>query len=89
MPPSTEKTTVYKSYVFYNLPRTVSAGQGVYNYSELAALVGLKPTQHFKKRVRELVALGKLTATPCFTPAGGLELRFSQKLADSTEELPF
>ena len=75
-------TTAYKSYVFSNLPQAARVGQGAYTYSELAAMVGLKPTQHFRRRVNELVKSGILKLVPAFTPRGGIENRF---MIDNTE----
>lgn len=85
----TSKDTVYRSYVFSNLPPTVASGGGLYTYSELAAMVGLKPTQHFRRRVKELVDNGKLQLVPAFTPRGGLEARFTIPSPAIEQEFPF
>jgi len=89
MPTNTQRATAYKEFVFYNLPQAVRAGQGAYNYNELAELLGLKATQHFKRRVRELASMNILKITPAFTPSGGIENRFSINETSVREELPF
>lgn len=86
---STSRTTAYSQYVFSNLPPTVKSRVGLYNYFELAELVGLKPTHNFRKRVRQLVSEGLLVATACFTPAGGIETRFTSPTDENTKEIPF
>lgn len=81
-------TTAYELYVNTNLPQCVSSGAGAYNYKELAEMVGLKPTQHFRRRVNQLVQSGVLKLVPAFTPRGGIENRF---MTNTTEmgDLPF
>lgn len=76
MYPEYQRTTAYSEYVFSNLPQRVYDGAGLYDYNELAGLVGLKPTGNFRKRVKQLVALGKLQAISVFTARGGIETRF-------------
>jgi len=83
------RLTAYASYVFSNLPARVLEGQGLYNYEELAALVGLKPTHNFRRRVRDLVAGGDLQAIAAFTPRGGIETRFTSVTEPTTQEIPF
>lgn len=79
-------TTAYEQYVKTNLIPIVRSGGGVYSYKELAAMVGLKPTQHFKRRVNQLVMLGVLSLTPSFTPRGGIENKFMAHIAHSELE---
>ena len=88
-PLQTSRTTAYASYVFSNLPARVLEGQGLYNYQELAAMVGLKPTHNFRKRVRDLVAGGTLQAIAAFTPRGGIETRFQAVTETTVVEIPF
>jgi len=88
MTPRTSRTTAYGEYVFSNLASCVRSGAGLYNYGELAAMVGLKPTHNFRKRVRQMVAEGLLKLTPAFTPRGGIEARF-QTPTNETQEMPF
>jgi hypothetical protein len=76
MYPSEPRITAYSEFVFSNLPQAVFSGGGLYNYHELAQLVGLKPTGNFRKRVKQLVAKGKLDAVAVFTARGGIETRF-------------
>jgi len=83
------RQTAYKEYVFSNLPQMVASGAGLYNLSELASLVGLKPTNNFRRRVRQLVDDGRLTATPVFTPRGGIEARYSTRFIEPIVERPF
>lgn len=45
-------------------------------------MVGLKPTQHFRRRVNQLVQSGVFKLVPAFTPRGGIENRF---MIDITE----
>lgn len=81
--------TAYAEYINTNLPLLVEEGQGLYTYKELAVMVGLKPTQHFRRRVRELVQRRVLDMTAVFTPRGGIENRFSYDHANSNGDLPF
>jgi len=83
------RVTAYAEYVFSNLPARVKEGQGLYNYQELASLVGLKPTGNFRRRVKELVKGGKLDAIAAFTPRGGIEARFQLVEDHGPTELPF
>lgn len=69
-------TTAYQQYVNTNVPQAARVGQGAYTYAELAAMVGLKPTQHFRRRVNQLAKSGVLNVMPVFTPRGGIENRF-------------
>jgi len=86
---STPRTTAYATYVFSNLPPTVKSGGGLYNYEELAAMVGLKPTHNFRKRVKDLVAAGVLEFHAAFTPLGGIEARYSTVEVQAPKETPF
>lgn len=87
--PRTPRSTAYSEYVFSNLPQRAFDGAGLYNYCELAELVGLKPTGNFRKRVKQLVAVGKLDAVAVFTPRGGIETRFQMPNPPVTEGQPF
>jgi len=70
-------TTAYQMYVFSNVAQCARAGQGAYTYAELAEMVGLKPTQHFRRRINQMVAGEVLKLVPAFTPRGGIENRFT------------
>jgi hypothetical protein len=89
MTPKNPRLTPYKEYVFSNLPPTVSSGGGLYNYQELASLVGLKPTNNFRRRVKELVDCGKLRCVAVFTPRGGIEARFTTPQTVEIGDFPF
>lgn len=89
MTSSSSKTTAYSEYVFSNLPLAMAVGQGLYNYKEAAELVGLKPTQHFKRRVRDLVKQCKLKCVPCFSPANRIEMRFQYDERQVNGDRPF
>jgi len=71
------RQTAYAEYVNSNLTLLVAERGGAYTYSELAEMVGLKPTHNFRRRVKALVAAGALWSNAVFTPRGGLEARFS------------
>lgn len=81
-------TTAYETYVFTNVSKAAMSGQGMYSYKELAEMVGLKPTQHFRRRIHQMVRGRVLKLMPAFTPRGGIENRFSYD-SDSMQELPF
>lgn len=84
------RSTAYSEYVFSNLTQRMRDGGGLYSYSELAALVGLKPTGNFRRRVKQLVKSGQIETIAAFTPRGGLEARF--QVADrvlQNGEFPF
>jgi len=81
--------TVYSSFVFSNLPKLIGAGQGAYTINDLAAMVGLKPTKHFKRRVHQMVEQGLIVATPAFSPRGGLMLVYTSNTPLETGEHPF
>jgi len=83
------RVTAYAEYVFSNLPSTVASGAGLYNYNELAGLVGLKPTGNFRRRVKQLVRDGKLKSVAVFTPRGGIEARFCTPDGTPTMEIAF
>jgi len=85
----TPRTTAYSEYVFSNLPARVLEGQGLYSYKELADLVSLKPTGNFRRRVKELVAQGRLDAAAVFTPRNGIEARFYVKADTFNGDFPF
>lgn len=90
MYPNFKRQTAYAEYVFSNLPQRVHGGAGLYNYDELAGLVGLKPTGNFRKRVKQLVALGKLEAIAVFTARGGIETRFQLPTMPTPDDgIPF
>lgn len=89
MPPLPRYETAYSTYVSSNLSRMLLERGGAYNYVELAEMVGLKPTQHFKRRVRQLVSTGALTCFSAFTPRGGLENRFGLPQAEPEVQIPF
>lgn len=90
MYPDFKRTTSYSEYVFSNLPQRVHDGGGLYNYFELAQMVGLKPTGNFRKRVKQLVALRKLDAVAVFTARGGIETRFQLPTAPTSDDgIPF
>ena len=76
MPNEPRVTTPYAEYVFSNVSKAARLGQGTYTYKELAGMVGLKPTQHFKRRINQMVARGVLVLIPSFTPRGNIENRF-------------
>ena len=88
MPNEPRNNTAYAEYVFSNVTRILRDGGGAYNYNELAEKVGLKPTQHFKRRIRQMLAHGLLHLDPTFTPRGGLENRFSYP-ESQVQEIPF
>jgi len=83
------RSTAYSEYVFSNLPPTVLSGGGLYNVNELASLVGLKPTNNFRRRVKQLVADGKLKVHAVFTPRGGIEARYTYPENQTPTERPF
>jgi len=81
--------TAYRLFVETNLPPIVRAGQGIYNVNELAAMVGLKPTRHFRKHVNHLAMCGKLKPFPTFTLRGNIEIRFGIDDNENTREVAF
>jgi hypothetical protein len=81
-------TTAYERYVFTNVSQAARVGQGMYSYKELAEMVGLKPTQHFRRRINQMVRGRVLKLLPAFTPRGGIEDRFAYD-DESMQELPF
>lgn len=83
------KLTPYAEFVNLNVPQAVRVGQGLYTMNELAAMVGLKPTHNFKRRVYALAADGVLTIYPTFTPRGGIENRYGIKEEVQTQEHVF
>lgn len=89
MPDLPRSKTVYSEYVFSNLSAQLKIGQGAYTVEECAAMVGLKPTRHFKARVRQMARLGRILATPVFTPRGGLSVVYSHIEQIESEVFPF
>lgn len=82
------RTTAYELYVKTNLVEHVRSGGGAYNYSELASMVGLKPTHNFRHRVNQLVESGVFKVVATFTPRGGIENRFMIDITEM-EGMPF
>lgn len=82
-------TTAYAEYVFSNVLSILSDGAGAYDINTLAAKVGLKPTHNFKKRIRQMVAEGRLKSFAAFTPRGGLMLVYTLPEAPEVLEMPF
>lgn len=89
MEPQFPRITPYQEFVFSNLPLRVWEGQGLYNYHELAALLGLKATNNFRRRVKQLVAKGRIETVAVFTPRGGIEARFQLSRPPYDEGVPF
>lgn len=81
--------TAYRLFVETNLPPTVRAGQGIYNVNELAAMVGLKPTRHFRKHVHHLAKCGLLKPFPVFTLRGNIEIRYGIDDNENIREVAF
>jgi len=81
--------TAYRLFVESNLPPIVRAGQGIYTVNELAAMVGLKPTRHFRKHVNHLALSGLLKPFPVFSPRGNIEIRFGHDDTDNTRNEEF
>lgn len=88
MPNAPKRETAYALYVNSNLPFRMAEGQGLYNYKELAELVGLKPTHNFRRRVHHLASTGIINIEAVFTPRGGIENRFSTT-KERLQEIPF
>lgn len=89
MPNAPVRETAYAQYVNSNLPARVAEGEGLYTYKELAEMVGLKPTQHFRRRVNHLVGRKVLNCHAVFTPRGGIENRFSFNPQNINGAYPF
>lgn len=85
MPNAPQRTTAYAEYVYSNLPARLLEGQGLYTYKEAAALVGLKPTQHFRRRVHHMASEGLIRIIPTFTPRGGIENRLQANIVETSE----
>jgi hypothetical protein len=81
--------TAYQEYVSYNIVARLLERGGAYTYKEMSEMVGLKPTQHFKRRVRQMVEHKILDISPAFTPRGGIEFRFSLPSIEKHEGHPF
>ena len=82
MPNEPKYKTVYEEYVNNSVRNALVSRAGLYNYQELADMVGLKPTQHFKRRINQMVAHGKLVCVPTFTARGSIENRFDIPFSD-------
>jgi len=89
MPNEPRNNTAYAVYVKTNVIHTVASRVGLYNYKELAEMVGLKPTHNFRRRIGQLVAEGYLVCVATFTPRGGIENRFTTPTNEQTTEIPF
>lgn len=64
--------TAYSEYVFSNVVKMVEGQGKAYTVIDLALLVGLKPTNNFKRRVNQMVYEGLISKYPAFSPKGGL-----------------
>ena len=81
--------TVYKEFVFTNVTSRLEAGEGCYSITDLAAMVGLKPTANFKRRVSQMVDEGLIVAMPAFSPRGGLMKVYTLPTLKPRWEQPF
>jgi hypothetical protein len=70
------KDTVYFEYVKANVVSMLGQGKGAYDLKELAALIGLKPTHNFKRRLHQLVDLGVIAAEVAYTETGSMKAVF-------------
>jgi len=82
------RDTVYKQYIFDRVGQGLQQTSSLYTYEDLAAMVGLKPTHNFRRRVREMVKEGLIKAHVVFSPRGGLKHMFSHPYNEITE-IPF
>lgn len=89
MPNEPKRNTAYRQYVEQAVHNFLESGAGAYSYAELAAMVGLKPTQHFRRHLKHMAACGTIELIHAFTPRGGLELRFTRHVPESEQEFPF
>jgi hypothetical protein len=81
--------TVYAEYVFSNV-KAIIVGQGqTYNINDLARVVGLKPTNNFKRRVNQMVSEGLICAYPVFSPRGGMMKVYTSPLIEEEIEAAF
>lgn len=81
--------TVYKEFVFSNV-RSILGGAGqAYNINDLARMVGLKPTNNFKRRVNQMVGEGLIHSFAAFSPSGGLMKVYTSIPDEKTTEIPF
>jgi len=76
------RDTVYKQYIRERVGQGCNETKEFYTYESLAALVGLKPTHNFRRRVREMVSEGLLEVNTVFSPRGGLMHVFGAKIPD-------
>lgn len=79
------KDTVYKQYVFDRVGQALTDNRGVYDMNALAAMVGLKPTHNFRKRVHQMVKEGLVEANTVFSPRGGLMHVFTAPIPNFEE----
>jgi hypothetical protein len=89
MPTSRNNKTVYSEYVFSNVVSILSGAGAAYNISDLALVVGLKPTSNFKRRVNQMVSEGLIHSFPAFSPRGGMMKVYTSIPTDETMEIPF
>lgn len=81
--------TVYKEFVFSNV-RSILGQQGrAYTINDLAGEVGLKPTNNFKRRVKQMVDEGLIHAFAAFSPRGGLMKVYTSIPTVETKEIAF
>jgi hypothetical protein len=80
------KDTVYFEYVKANVASMLGQGKVRYDLNQLAALIGLKPTHNFKRRVMQLVSLGVIAADVAYTENGSLKAVFKLPEVESKEE---
>jgi hypothetical protein len=81
--------TVYKEFVFSNVSSLLAQQGRAYTINDLASAVGLKPTNNFKRRVKQMVDEGLIHAFPAFSPRGGLMKVYTSITTIETKEIPF
>jgi len=72
VPTKRSSNTVYKEFVFSNVRSMLGEEGRAYTINDLAGAVGLKPTNNFKRRVKQMVDEGLIQAFAAFSPRGGL-----------------
>lgn len=81
--------TVYKEFVFSNVRSILSEQGRAYTIVDLAGAVGLKPTNNFKRRVKQMVDEGLIHAFAAFSPRGGLMKVYTSIPTVETKEIAF
>jgi len=84
------RDTQYGDYVRFHALAALRSRGGGYSATDLAALMGLKCTGNFRRRLNALVQAGVLQSKPCALPSGHMVIVYLVgQYPDADGSIPF